>query len=71
MSIKLKHLVLLLTIIVSGIAISNYYIDNKYASYAEIHRTTSGMYALIGNKIYTLEELKLEKDMSYGIGIER
>lgn len=71
MSIKLKHLVLLLTIIASGIVISNYYIDSKYASYAEIHSTTSGMYALIGNKIYTLEELKLEKDMSYGIGIER
>lgn len=71
MTIKTKHLALLLTMIASGIALSNYYIDNKYASYTEIHTTTSGKYALIGNKIYTLEELKLEKDTSYGIGIER
>ncbi len=65
--IKIKHLVLLITITATVLVIANFYINTKYQSYVEVNNTTTGMYALIGDKMYTLNELQLEKEPNYGM----
>jgi len=65
--IKIKHLALLITITATVLVIANFYINTKYQSYVEVNNTTTGMYALIGDKMYTLNELQLEKEPNYGM----
>lgn len=65
--IKIKHLALLITITATVLVIGNFYINNKYQNYVEVNNTTTGKYALIGDKMYTLNELQLEKEPNYGM----
>jgi hypothetical protein len=65
--IKIKHLALLITITATVLVIANFYINTKYQNYVEVNNTTTGMYALIGDKMYTLNELQLEKEPNYGM----
>lgn len=65
--IKIKHLALLITITATVLVIANFYINTKYQNYVEVNNTTTGKYALIGDKMYTLNELQLEKEPNYGM----